>query len=292
MSFLSYFKRNGIFYLFGLILIFQLFFLVFRPISMHTDGLSRHLINAEQLLNFNFSFHTWPLFIFLLAILKYIFGNSLFLSFVYKLPSFISFLGSLYLIYLIFRRFEIRKMFAFIGLIIFSCSSWIILTASAIGQDMLLVFFTLLSFYFLDSYLLSLNRRDLLFLFFASIGLVLVKQTAVLIFFGLTFYALFFKNSTLRNRFLSILSMFLGSLFLLPWLVKNYFDPTLGIRSGLNSSLATSSVPPTVYTSVLDKFDQMFHYLWEFPLLDKAGVTNFVFLFLTGFYTPQLAAEC
>ncbi len=264
---------DRVYWIIGLAILVALPLLFMRPLSMFSDGIARHVINVEQIVNGDFSFHTWPVYIFLLLIPKFIFGSGALLTFGYKAVSFIFFVGSLFVAKEILERLKLKKREQNICLVLFSFSAWALLLSAAVLQDMVLTFFSLSLFLALHDYLYK-KRRWWLVSIMAAL-LLLTKQTALIIVLGFIIYSFLNKNN-IKRTIKAVLAMGLGFIPLIPWVIKNQLERGYGFGGSAPGGSLFNLIP----TISFDALYREFHYFWEIVLPEKTGLVGFTsFLF-------------
>jgi hypothetical protein len=264
-----------------LAIILRVVLLFIAPISMFTDGIQRYLPNAEKILHGDFSFNDLPLFIIFEAFWILLFnGEMLWLA--WKGTAFIFFIGILFLLPSLFKKFNLNNKERIIVMALFFFSTWSLLLSATVMVDMLIAFFTIALFLVIEKYFEKPEKKWLALSIIFSALMALTKLTGYLILagFGLYIISKFKKTKEkIKEKMKCVFSLMVGILITLPWLIKNY------LNTGM---IFIHSVTPLIhlhsFSEYLQFFIRTYHYFWEFPLAEKVALTGKLAILFNVYY--------
>lgn len=250
-------------------IIIRIILLFFAPISMFADGVIRYLPYAEKVLHFDFSFNDVPLLVIIEAIWMLLFkGNALF--FVWKITSFIFFLGTIFLIPSLIKRLSLDKIESIIFIALMSFSAWSLLLSVTVLQDMMVTFFALALFLNIENYFEKPSKKTICLLILLSFLIILAKLTGIIILAGFSLYVLFKKDEETSRKIKSLFYLSIGALVTVPWFIKNY---------ALTGKIYLANfTPPAISLHSMGQYAdyliKTFHYFWEIPLPAKVNFSG------------------
>ncbi len=249
--------------------------LVLRPISMFPDGIARYIPNANQLLQGDISFYSFPLFISFEAFWMLLFKGKA-LWFAWKLTSFLLFVATAVLLTEFMSEMNLGRKERIVLSSMFLFSTWTLLLSSAILQDMLLASLALAAFICIQNYM---RNPKCSWAFGVVISIAAILYTKASGYFILAGFFLFViaKRAKVGEKIRCLALLFAGLLLGLPWLIKNQIvtghallgtsqEAALVIESGRLFQFGT--------INYWTKFVETFHYFWEIPLPYRTGLSG------------------
>ncbi len=258
--------RTTIIIILALAIIFRIILIFINPISMFADAIMRYIPQSQQILNLDFNFHDLPLFVLILGFWRLIFSGQM-LHLAWKSVSFVFFLGILFLLPRLFKRFELNNLERIIVMALFFFSTWSLLLSTTIMQDMILTFFTISLFLLIEKYTKKPRKKIFFLLILFSLLICLTKVTAYLILFSFALFIIL-KKENINKKIKTVRPIIIGGVLSLFWPIKNY------IISG--RPFVAVELNPIIIHSIAEYwsfFVKTYHYFWEFPLAEKV---NFV----------------
>jgi len=260
-------------------LIIRLPLLFIIQISLFSDGLRRFVPNSLGIVRGNLFFTEPPLF-FILEGFWSLFFSELVLEFFWKLTPFLFFIGILFLLPSLYGVLKLKDKEKLIVTALLLFSSWSLLVGASVMMEMLSMAFTLLLFVFLEKRK-SLSLRDCFLIAFLTILIVYTKQTGYFILMGFVLYA-FFRFKSLKEKSLVVLSIVLGFLFYVPWLIKNKIlgVPELNPIREMIFSRTIKFFSENFLGNLWNSIVECYHYFWFIPLPRQAsfsGVYNVLY---------------
>ena len=257
-------EKYKILILLNLIVRISLLFII--PISMFGEGIERYIPYSFKILNSELLFSEPPFILSIWAVLSLFFSGSI-LEISWKLVPILFLIGSLILLPKIYQILNVNdnEKLIITALLIFSAPS--LLYGGSLMMETAMLFFTFLLFLLIEKNK-NLNSKHYLSIALITALILYTKQTGYFIFAGFIIYA-FVKDITKKNKILTILSLFLGFLFFMPWLIKNIlFSPSLFVSVPMKE-FALASLKDFLVSSKLGIISNAYHIAWFIPLFDQ-----------------------
>ncbi|MFA7707417.1 MAG: hypothetical protein WCX73_00545 [Candidatus Pacearchaeota archaeon] len=270
-------------------LIIRITLLLLIPISMFSDGIARFIPSSYQVLNLDFSFYTPPLFMILISGWNLFFSSAL-LEFFWKLTPFLFFILCILLLPKVccLLKTNSEQRFCISLLFLFSVPS--LLYGESILLESLVLFFTLISFILIEDYK-NFGRKAYLLIAIVIAMMLYTKQTGYFILAGFFLY-ICFKKIPKKDKFILMLSLSIGFIASIPWLIKNYLftgNVLAGATPGAKE-LIISSLGKLGSINYFELISQVFHYFWMIPL-NKVQFSGFYSLAYLGYYWTFLISS-
>jgi len=273
-------EKYNILIIINLVLRLGLLFII--PVSMFGDGIERHIPFAFGILNFEFFFPEPPVFLLLWAGVSSIFSGEI-LYFVLKLVPFIFFLGFVYLLPKVYSvmKLDEREKLVMTALILFATPS--LLYAESILIETGILFFTALIFLLIET-AEKIDLRRCFLIFIVALFMTYTKQTSYFILAGFILYVFFKKSLSRRERVLINLSIFLGLLFNVFWLIKNSLFSEGMVLSIPMLEFVVRSLNDFVQISKLGILNGLYHTYWFIPSFDQTRAVSLINLFSIPYF--------